>query len=148
MQDTLTSWFKVSIDFKQSHLFFPTIIVWILLILGGAILIVYGIPFVRDVKSGKRKKTAMFVENFDHLRFWGTLALMIFYVMAMKHVGELFPNMGFGFLFATIPFMFVLSLLYVHEIDRRKIALITINSLLVPGISWYVLGNLFNLSLP
>lgn len=148
MQDPLTSLFKVSIDFKQSHLFFPTIIAWILLILGAAILIIYGIPFLRDLKRGKRKKSAMFTENFDHFRFWGTLALMVLYVMAMKYVGALFPNMGFGFLFATIPFMFILSLLYAHAIDRRKIVLISINSLLVPGISWYVLGNLFNLTLP
>lgn len=147
MEGRLAAIFNVSIDFQRSHTFFPTIILWILLILGLAIVVVFGIPFIRDVKRGKRMPS-FFVENFDKLRLFGTLALMIVYVLTMRHVGEFFPNMGLGFLFASIPFMFLLSLLYAHNINRQKIMLITLNSLIIPGVSWYILGNLFNMSLP
>ena len=142
-----SSLFQISIDFDQSHLFFPTIIFWLLLILLAAILIVFGIPFFRDLRSGKRKPS-FFVENFDKLRLFGTLLLSVVYFITMDAVGMQFPSMGYGFLFVSMPFMFILSLLYAHNIDRKKLIVISVNSILAPGIAWYILGNLFNISLP
>ncbi|PIE35753.1 tripartite tricarboxylate transporter [candidate division KSB3 bacterium] len=147
MEGGTPSFFQISIDFNESHTFFPMIILWILLILLAIITIVYGIPFFRDIRSGKRNPS-FFVEQFDKLRLFGTLILAIVYFILMDAVGMLFPNMGFGFLFVSIPFMFVLSLLYAHNIDRKKLLVIGINSILAPCIAWYILGNLFNISLP
>lgn len=147
MEEGLFSFFQVSIDFNESHTFFPTIIFWLLLILLAAIAIVFGIPLLRDVRNGKRK-LSFFAENSDKLRLFGTLLLSVVYFIAMDAVGALFPNMGFGFLFMSVPFMFFLSLLYVHDVGRKKLLIIGINSLLAPGAAWYILGNLFNISLP
>jgi hypothetical protein len=63
-------------------------------------------------------------------------------------VGRIFPNTGLGFLFVSIPFIFVLSLLYAHRVDRRKLVAISLNALIAPGVAWYVLAKLFNISLP
>ncbi|MCP4404011.1 MAG: tripartite tricarboxylate transporter [bacterium] len=147
MEESFSSFFQVSIDFSESHTFFPTIILWLLLILLAAIVIVFGIPLFRDVRSGKRR-LAFFAENFDRLRLFGTLLLTVVYFIAMDAFGRLFPNMGFGFLFMSMPFMFFLSLLYAHDVDRKKLLIIGVNSLLAPGAAWYILGNLFNISLP
>lgn len=147
MEGGSPSFFQISIDFSESHTFFPTIVLWLLLILFAAIVIIFGVPFFREIQNGKRKPS-FFVENFDKLRLFGTLFLSIVYFITMDAVGSLFPNMGFGFLFVSMPFMCILSLLYAHDIDRKKLLFISVNSILAPSIAWYILGNLFNISLP
>ncbi len=141
------SFLEISIDFHQSHLFFPIIVTWILLLLLVAIFFLYGLPFLLAVRRGE-KTLDLSVKHFDSLRFFGTIILTIVYFLLMDYVGGFFPNMGLGFLLMSVPFMFLLSLLYVHDIDRRKILLISLNALIAPGVAWYVLANMFNISLP
>lgn len=147
MEAGLFSFHKISIDFQESHLFFPTIISWVVAILAGIIFLVYGIRFIRDVASGSRKPR-FFVENYDKFRLYGTVILTVVYFIAMDLVGRYFPNTGFGFLFMSIPFMFVLSLMYSHEFNRSKMIVIAVNSIIAPSVSWYILGKLFNITLP
>lgn len=147
MESEAPSLFKLTIDFDQSHLFFPTIVQWVLLILLLAIFLVYGPGYIRDVRAG-RKKLPFFGIPFDTLRFFGTIVLTIAYFLAMDYVGEFFPNEGLGFLFMSILFLFVLSLLYVHGVTRRKLMVISLTSLIAPTVAWHVLANMFNISLP
>lgn len=147
MEQGLSSLFKVTIDFEQSHLFFPKIVMWVLLLLCVLIFIVYGIPFLRDLKTGKRK-ISFSTRHIDNLRLFGTIILTIVYFQLMDYVGRFFPNMGYGFLFMSIPFMFLLSLLYVHGLNRRKFLALSVNALIAPCIAWFVLARLFNITLP
>jgi len=142
-----SSLFEISIDFKESHMFFPTIVMWVLLLLLAVILIVYGIPFLRDLRNGK-KSLSFSAEHIDKFRLFGTIFLTIAYFLSMDYVGTFFPNMGLGFLFMSIPFMFLHSLLYVHNLDRKKLLLLCMNSIISPCIAWYVLAKMFNISLP
>lgn len=138
---------EVSIDFGQSHLFFPKIVIGTLLVLLTMIVLVYGRGFYRDVRAGKRS-LAFFNEHSDKFRLFATLALTVAYFLLMDWVGNLFPNMGFGFLFVSMPFMFLMSLLYAHDICKKKLTAIAANALIAPLVAWYVLANLFNISLP
>jgi hypothetical protein len=138
---------KVSIVFKDSHWFFPKIVLCVLLALLAAIVLVHGVPFLRDIRDGKRK-VSFSIKPFDMLRFSGTILLTILYFVSMDYVGDFFPNMGLGFLFMSIPFMFVLSLLYVHALDRRKLLAMGMNAVISPVAAWYILARLFNISLP
>ncbi len=147
MEEGVFSVFQISIDFDRSHLFFPTIIIGLLVIVLFAILIRFAPSFWHEVKNGTRK-LSLLDENFDKFRLFGSLLLLLVYFIVMDVVGRLFPNMGFGFLFTSIPFMLFTSLLYVHNLDRKKMILIGVNSLVAPCIAWYVLGNVFNISLP
>jgi putative tricarboxylic transport membrane protein len=147
----MARWFssllKVHIDFKTSQTFFPTIVLWVLAFLLLLVFIVHGIPYLRDLRSGKRRLT-LSLAHLDKLRFFGTLVLTVVYFLLMDYVGKFFPNTGLGFLFVSIPFIFVLSLLYTHGIDRRKLIAIALNAVVAPGVAWYVLAKLFNISLP
>lgn len=137
----------VSIDFDQSHLFFPKIIHWVLLILFLMIVIFVGRSYLREVRTGK--KSLPFTEGrFDLFRFFGTIILTILYFVSMEYVGGFFPNTGLGFLIMSIPYMFLLSLLYVHHRDRRHLLMITLNSGIAPVVAWYVLAQLFGITLP
>lgn len=145
--DSLKSLLKVQIDFDQSHLFFPTIIHWLILFLLAIIIVVRVIPFACDVANGKRA-FVFAPEGFDLIRFFGTLALTIVYILAMNWIGSLFPNRGLGFLFASIVYVSTLALLFVHDLNRRKLTAILLNAVAAPSIAWFVLAKLFRITLP
>jgi len=147
MLKAFSSLFKVSVDFSRSHLLFPKIVTVVLFLLLLAIFLVYGIPLLRDVRRGKRKLFDS-AKQFDKLRFFGTIVLTIVYFLSMDYVGNFFPNMGFGFLFMSMPFIFLLSLLTVHGLDRRKFLALSVNALIAPAVAWFILARLFNISLP
>ncbi len=141
------SLFKVSIDFSQSHLFFPHIIHWILLILAVLIALTSGPKLLRQMRE-KKKDDKQTGAPTDWVRLLGTLVLTIIYFSLMETVGDLFPNTGFGFLFTSIPFMFLLSVLFVHQPGRREFVTITLSSIISPAVAWYVLAQMFNITLP
>jgi len=144
---SISELFAVSIEFDQSHLFFPRIIHWLLAIMLVLIVLTQGLPYLREVHSGRR--TLPFAGGpFDGLRFFGTLALTVGYFIAMQTVGERYPNAGYGFLFTSIPYMFALSALYLHERDVRHLSMAALNALLAPIIAWYVLAEIFYITLP
>ncbi|WP_319411226.1 tripartite tricarboxylate transporter TctB family protein [uncultured Cohaesibacter sp.] len=150
-----SSLFKVSIDFSQSHLFFPNIIHWILLILALLIALTEGPRYLRKRRAlalegnGNDKVAASKVASkVDWLRLIGMLVLTILYFFAMEPVGEIFPNTGLGFLLTSIPFMFLLSILFVHEPGRREFVTIALSSIISPVVAWYVLAQMFQITLP
>ena len=146
---------KVSIDFDQSHLFFPNIIHWILLILALLIALTEGPKVLRKLrvkaeenKSSQASGGKREAGKIDWLRLLGMLALTILYFYVMEPVGEFFPNTGLGFLLTSIPFMFLLSTLFVHAPGRREFITITLSSIISPTVAWYVLAQMFNITLP
>lgn len=147
MENSSLSLLSVKIDFAQSHIFFPTIVIWTLIILSALILILYGIPYLRSILSGE-KTLSFSLEHVDKVRLPGTLILIVAYFMLMEYVGNFFPNMGYGFLFVSIPFIFLVSILYVYDIDRKKFVAILLNAIIAPSVAWFVLAKLFNITLP
>lgn len=147
MQSWLASFFHITIDFKESHMFFPVIIMWVLLFLLALICIIYGRPYLSALRSGERS-LSFSTSHIDKLRFIGTLVLTVAYFLSMDYVGDFFPNTGLGFLFMSIPFMFLMSLLYVHDLNRRKFLILSLNALITPSLAWYILAKLFNITLP
>jgi len=139
--------FQVSIDFDQSHLFFPRIVHWLLLIMVVLIVALQGVPYLRDVSAG-RKALPFTAGTFDAGRVFGTLVLTIVYFVSMPYVGDFFPNTGLGFLLMSIPYMFALSWLYLHQRDRGHLLRVALNALIAPVVAWYVLAKLFAITLP
>lgn len=135
------------IDFSQSHLFFPRIIQGILLGLGVLIGVRALLSLMRSPKTDKTAY-AFFQKNYDKLRFYGTLSLTVIYFLAMDFVGSFFPNRGLGFLLMSTPFMLSLSFLYARDLNQKKTIEIVINSLIMPGIVWFLLTTVFNVTLP
>lgn len=143
------SWFSslnaVTIDFEQSHLFFPSIIIGLVLILGSIIVLTQFRPVMRSIRSGRYQ---FFVKNADFFRLIVTLALIPAYFWLMDFIGTVLPNMGLGFLLASIPFVFLMSMLYCHEKTRRNVIIITANALIAPTFVWVVLYHFFLVSMP
>lgn len=147
MGDSVSTLLSIKIDFEQSHMFFPNIIMWLLLFLFILIVVLYGKQFLEDLTAGRRS-IRFFQENYDKIRLFGTIGAVIIYFILMDYVGTLFPNTGLGFLLVSIPFMMCLSFLYVHDLNKKKTIIILLNSTIAPAAAWYILGNLFNITLP
>lgn len=148
----LSKLLSISIDFGTSHLFFPRIVIAFIVFM----LIFKGIiQLIKHLKqhdlAESLKKFHFFEPDTDKAKLVGALVLIPLYFFAMDKIGGLFPNMGLGFLIASIPFMMVTSFLFVHnETSRHKKAAITIitTSVLVPLIVWLVFAKLLFITLP
>ena len=147
MNQSLSSLFDITIDFDQSHLFFPRIVIALL-----AVLLLWIVSSnagrIQAALTGKGNKFRFFEPNADQFRLLATLILIPLYFVAMDQIGQLIPNMGMGFLLSSIPFMFLLSLAYLHQRTYRLIMLIAANTIVAPLFVWFLLGQIFNISLP
>lgn len=147
MESGLSSLLSVSIDFETSHLYFPTIISWIMAGLFAVILVTKVAPFLVAVKRGERTLPIV-GEPMDGWRFFGTLALIVAYFYLMAVVGNLFPYTGYGFLFVSMAFVFLMSLMYMHEWTKKALTIVVVNAIVAPSLAWFVLAKLFNITLP
>ncbi|GEK72747.1 MULTISPECIES: tripartite tricarboxylate transporter TctB family protein [Halomonas] len=147
MESGLSSLLSVSIDFETSHLFFPHIIHWVMGILFALVLVLNVVPFLAAVRRGDRTLPIL-GESMDKFRFFGTLALISAYFYLMAVVGNVFPYTGYGFLFVSMPFLFLMSLMYMHTRTRRKVLTAGINALVAPTLAWFILAKLFQITLP
>ncbi|MCB1773781.1 MAG: tripartite tricarboxylate transporter TctB family protein [Gammaproteobacteria bacterium] len=139
--------FTVTIDFEQSHLFFPHIIHWMLLLMVVLILVFEAPAYLRRLRAGH--VSLPFTRGpFDAVRFMGTLLLTVVYFLTMPWVGDFFPNTGLGFLIVSIPYMAALSLLYLHDRSLRQVFLVVLNAVIAPVVAWLVLAKLFAITLP
>lgn len=134
---------RVTVDFETSHLVFPRIIAVVVILLGVAVL------FTRRreiLASGTYWRGVL--HDMDKLRFLGTLALTIAYFSLMVPVGRFWPNTGLGFLFCSIPYIFLIGVLYLHDRQARQIVSVALTALLAPLIVWWLFTDLFFLTLP
>lgn len=147
MSDSSASFLDVTIDFSQSHLFFPNLVIWLLGLLLLAIAVVYR-GHLAAIARNPAKELRFFNANPDKFRLFATLALVAIYFYAMDEVGMLFPNTGLGFLICSVVFIFLLSFVYAHEHSKRVLVLISCNALISPTAAWLILGKLFDITLP
>lgn len=147
MESGLSRLLSVSIDFETSHLYFPTIIHWIMAGLFAVILVTKVAPFLVAVKRGERTLPIV-RESMDGFRFFGTLALIVAYFYLMTVVGDMFPYTGYGFLFVSMAFVFLMSLMYLHEWTKKAITIVVVNAVVAPSLAWFVLAKLFTITLP
>lgn len=134
---------RVTVDFDRSHLIFPTLIGVILVLLGLAILLTH-----RHAIAGSGAMWGRIFTGMDKTRFLGTLALSVIYFLLMVPVGNIWPNTGLGFLICSIPFVALISMLYMHERGARALLPVVIVSVLAPTIVWWLFTYIFALTLP
>lgn len=134
---------NITIDFETSHLVFPTIVAALLAVLGLVIVI-------RDRRriAGSGAYWRDIFSNMDHLRFFGTLGLTLAYFSLMVPVGNIWPNTGYGFLFCSIPFVFLSGLIFMHDRSFRSMIPLVIVALVGPTFVWWLFTYPLFLTLP
>ena len=140
----LTDLPRVTIDFDRSHVVFPTLVAVLL----GLLLVAVLVARRRDVAAALGGGIRVGAGRIDWLRFGGTLLLTIAYFFAMDAIGRALPNRGLGFLFASVPYVAAMSLLYLHGRSARALLIVAANAIIAPLFVWLVLSRLFNITLP
>lgn len=147
--NTLSEMLKVQVEFSQSHLLFPSLVQWLLLVLLALIAIVYGPQKLAQARAARAAGAPPVARQpVDWKRLGGFLALTVVWFVAMEPLGRLLPNTGAGFLLSSIPYGLALSWLFVHDIDRHKWVLIAVSSVLTPLAVWAVFAYVFKITLP
>lgn len=140
--------FDLTIDFKQSHLFFPKLISFLLLCFLILILIVNRNGIKEKLIGLFNARHDEYVDKVNKKKMFLSVLLLCAYFFIMPYVGDISPNSGYGFLITTMPFIFLLSLIYIPELKKKELVIITINSLVSPISIWFLMGHVFGISLP
>ena len=136
----------VWIDFEQSHLYFPRIIVGLLLAMALLMMVRFLPAKIQRLRSGQRP---VFFQNKSSWKMvGGAVFLLWLYIVGMGVIGAFFPNRGFGFLIASIFFMLASTFLFMGERTRKKVLIGVINALVTPVLAWLVFGQAFHITLP
>ncbi|WP_313164629.1 tripartite tricarboxylate transporter TctB family protein [Sedimentibacter sp.] len=131
---------SIKIVYSTSHTVFPKIILGIL-ILFAVILFIQALMKAKKLKcpvfNFKSKK--FFIENYDKMKFYGTIILLALYVICMNLL---------RFIPASIIFISLFNILYAGKKDIKTIAICigiaAIETLLV----WFIFGYVFDITLP
>ncbi len=137
---------NVLIDFEESHLFFPRIILGLLVMMTLVLVIRFLPAKIQMIRSGESVR--FFFVDSEKAKVGLTLALLFLYFWAMDWVGAFFPNRGYGFLFCSIAFMLVSSFLFMGQRTKKKMIAGVVNSLLTPILAWVLFGQIFHITLP
>ncbi len=134
MKDLLT----VELKFSEYHTIFPKIMLTILIFLAVLMLL---LNIVKRIKKGTLTafRFQFFIDNYDKLKFYGTVVLLIAYALVLERI---------GFLPASILFMFLITLLFIGNIKKKSIVVSLANSLATSLVIWYLFGQLFDITLP
>lgn len=132
--------FKLKIIHSQSQSVFPKIVFYILIFL----LVIMLVQAVMKAKKENRplfnfKDKKFFVENPDKVKLFGTLILLIVYVVSMKLI---------GFIPSSILSLTLFNLLYAAKRDKREIRNSIGISIVETMLIWVVFGYMFNITLP
>jgi len=120
-------------------MFFPKIIITLLVVLGIIIMVPKVLAAAKAGKAGGGTKYHFFVENYDKLKLFGTVALMVLYVLALDLV---------GFLPASVLFVFLFNVLFCGTLEKKSLLISAVISVVFPVAVWLVFGKLFNVTLP
>ena len=131
---------SIKIVYSKSHTIFPKIII-------GVLILFAIILFIQSLMKSRKlncplfdfKSKRFFIEQYDKLKLFGTLILLVLYIFSMNLL---------GFVAAGIIFISLFNILYAGKKDIKTIAICigiaTIETLLV----WFIFGYVFEITLP
>ena len=125
--------------YSTSHMFFPKIIITLLVVLGLIIIIPKIIKAIKNGKANGFKQPRFFVENYDRLKFWGTIVLLILYVLALEWI---------GFVPASLIFIFLFNVLFCGTLQPKSLLVSAVISVVATLAVWYIFGVVFRVTLP
>jgi len=131
---------KIPIVYSTSHEVVPRIVTGILVILAIVIFIQYVMKTRKEngkLFSIKGKK--FFEDNFDKVKLFGTLILLIVFILLMKPI---------GFIAAGIIIVSLFNILYSAKFDKKDIMVSIGISVVETMTVWFIFGYLFEITLP
>ena len=131
--------FKIKVVFSTSHWIMPKIIICVLIVLGAIIIITEGLARKKRNEPFFGHKVKIFIDNYDKVKFWGSLILFILFILSMDII---------GFLPASLIFVFLFNVLFCATKERKSIITSAAISIVTSVAIWYIFGVIFNVTLP
>ena len=136
----MSDFFNIKIVYSRSQMIVPKIVFVILIILAVVILF----QSIMDAKKKNRpfmdfKSKKFFIDHFDKMKLFGTVALLILYIMGMNLL---------GFIVSSIIFISLFNILYTGKKEPKSIAISIGISIVETLLIWFVFGYIFNITLP
>ena len=133
---------RINLVYSTQHWIFPTIIIVILIALGLVILVTEGRSRIKAGGGFFAKPGRFFAENYDKVKFWGCLVLMVAYFALLNVI---------GFTVCSIVFVMLFNTLFAGP-ERMKNKKYHLVSLLISVVSVMLVsilfGTFFNITLP
>ena len=133
---------RINLVYSTQHWIFPTIIIAILVLLGLGIIVAEGRARMKAGGGFFAKPGRFFEENYDKVKLWGCLVLMVAYFALLNVI---------GFTVCSIVFVFLFNTLFAGP-DRMKDKKYHLVSLVISLVSVLLVsilfGTVFNITLP
>ena len=133
---------RINLVYSTQHWIFPTIIITILVLLGLGIIVAEGRARMKAGGGFFTKPGRFFEENYDKVKLWGCLVLMVAYFALLNVI---------GFTVCSIVFVFLFNTLFAGP-DRMKDKKYHLVSLVISLVSVLLVsilfGTVFNITLP
>lgn len=133
---------RINVVYSTQHWIFPTIIMVILAVLGVAIIAAEGVGRVKAGRGFFAKPGRFFAENYDKVKLWGCVVLMVAYFFLLDKI---------GFTVCSIIFVFLFNTLFAGP-ERMKSAKYHVTSLIISVVSVLLVsilfGTVFDITLP
>lgn len=133
---------RINVVYSTQHWIFPTIIIVILAVLGAAIIAAEGVGRVKAGRGFFVKPGRFFAENYDKVKLWGCIVLMIAYFFLLDKI---------GFTVCSIIFVFLFNTLFAGP-ERMKSVKYHVTSLIISLVSVLLVsilfGTVFDITLP
>jgi len=130
---------RLTVQYSTSHMFFPKIVIGILIVLGIIILLMNIVSRVKSKKPLLDQDRRFFVKGYDKLKFFGSIALFILYIYCLKPL---------GFLYASILFIFLFNVLFCGTLRKKSLVISAAVSVISSVTVWYLFGIVFRITLP
>lgn len=133
---------RINVVYSTQHWIMPKILIAILIGLGALIFILEGRDRVKKGGSFLPKLGKIFAENYDKVKFWGSIILMIGYYFLLDKI---------GFTVCSIIFLILFNTLFAG-MDRIKDKKYHINSVIISVVACVlvsiIFGTVFAITLP
>lgn len=133
---------RINVVYSTQHWIFPTITIGVLVILGVLLIALEGRARVKAGKGFFVKPGRFFKENYDKVKFWGTIVLMFVYFFLLDKL---------GFTFWSMICLFLFNALFANK-EQMKNPRYHITSIIISVVACLlisiVFGTLFAITLP
>lgn len=133
---------RINVVYSTQHWIFPIITIGILVILGVLLIVLEGRARVKAGKGFFAKPGRFFEENYDKVKFWGTLVLLVVYFFFLDKI---------GFTIWSIICLFLFNTLFANK-EQMKNPKYHITSAIISVVACVIIslvfGTLFAITLP
>ena len=130
---------RFRVVYSTSHMFFPRIVIGILIILGLCIVIKNVVIRIRSKQPLINKNWKFFAPDADFFMLGGSLALFALYVWLLRIL---------GFLFSSYLCIFLYNVLFCRTLKPKSLIISFIIAIVSSTAVWYLFSVVFNIHLP